>query len=187
MAYTGKLDRDGIVREAIVLLNEGGIEAVSLRRIADRLGASAPSLARHVGDKGQLLHLLSTTIFLAALDLIPEGLEGDAWLEAFGRALRTKQAETRDVLALISLTPPEGGQQGERVAERLDQMMRAAGLTYARAPLERDAIQALVTGWMTFEKSHRAGAFAARATATDAFGDSLRALIAGFAAGRGPA
>lgn len=184
MAYTGKLTRERIVHEAIDLLNESGIEAVSLRRIAQRLGVSAPSLARHVGDKGQLLALLAGTIFDQALDLIPPGLTGNAWLEAFGRALRAKQSETRDVSALISIAPPDDT-EGGRTGERLQALMVEAGLTDRQAQLQQGAIQALVTGWMTFEKSQRASRFIARLPGDDAFGASLQALIAGFAGQRG--
>ena len=183
MAQAGKLSREGIVREAIALLNEGGLEAVSLRKIADRLSARAPSLARHVGDKAQLLALVSATIFGEALDAIPEGRSGDAWLEAFGHAIRRKQAETRDISALLSIVPPNDAVDGA-TALRLAALMQEAGLAGAEAHVELTAIQALVTGWMTFEKSQRAEVFAARLPMDRAFAHSLKALIAGLAAAR---
>ena len=62
--------------------------------------------------------------------------------------------------------------------------MAAAGLTGERAQIEQTAIQSLVTGWMTFEKSARADSFARRLPMDRAFAESLRALIAGFAAQR---
>lgn len=179
MAQAGKLNREIIVREAIALLNAEGLAAVSLRRIAARLGVRAPSLARHVGDKAHLLSLVSGTIFGEALASIPEGLTGDAWLEAFGHALRDKQRETRDISTLLATVPPDDANDRAGV-EQLYALMRAAGLEGPRAQMEQAAIQALVTGWMTFEKSRRAGSFAARLPDGDAFGHSLRALIAGF-------
>ena len=183
MARSPKLNREMIVREAIALLQEGGLKAVSLRRIAERLGARAPSLARHVGDKDQLVALLSAAIFNDALDSIPEKLTGDAWLEAFGHALRKKQAETRDIAGLLSTVPPDP-EVHEAVNLRLRSLMRGAGLEGDRAQTEQAAIQALVTGWMMFEKSPRATEFAARLPSDHAFEDSLRALIAGFGAAR---
>jgi TetR/AcrR family tetracycline transcriptional repressor len=183
MGRVGKLSRDVIVREAIALLNEQGLADVSLRKLAARLGAQAPSLARHVGDKAQLLALMSNTIFGEALDSIPGQLAGDAWLEAFGHALRRKQSETRDVSALVSTAPPDAALD-DATTERLRALMRAAGLDGPRAQLEQAAIQALVTGWMIFEKSERADLFATRLPSDHAFDDSLRALIAGFAASR---
>jgi TetR/AcrR family tetracycline transcriptional repressor len=183
MGRASRLSREGIVREAIALLNEQGLADVSLRKLAARLGAQAPSLARHVGDKAQLLALMSSTIFGEALASIPPGLTGDAWLEAFGHALRRKQSETRDISALLS-TVPANAALDEAAGLRLRALMRDAELEGPRAQLEQAAIQALVTGWMTFEKSERADLFAARLPSDHAFEDSLRALIAGFAATR---
>lgn len=183
MARAPKLNREMIVREAIALLQDGGLEAVSLRKLADRLGVRAPSLARHVGDKGQLVALLSAAIFNDALDTIPAKLTGDTWLEAFGHALRNKQAETRDIAGLLSTVPPDP-EVHDAVNDRLRGLMREAGLEGDRAQTEQAAIQALVSGWMLFEKSPRAREFAARLPSDHAFEDSLKALIAGFAAER---
>lgn len=183
MGRASKLSRELIVREAIALLNEQGLADVSLRKLAARLGAQAPSLARHVGDKAQLLALMSSTIFGEALDSIPPGLSGDAWLEAFGHALRRKQRETRDVATLVAIVPPNEAID-RALAGRLAEAMAAAGLTGERAQFEQTAIQSLVTGWMTFEKSARADSFARRLPTERAFAESLRALIAGFAAAR---
>ena len=183
MARFPKLNREMVVREAIALLDEGGLEAVSLRKLADRLGVSAPSLARHVGDKSQLIALLSAAIFNDALDTIPQGLAGDLWLEAFGHALRNKQAETRDIAGLLLTVPPDPAVH-DSVNQRLRSLMREAGLDGPRAQVEQAAIQALVTGWMMFEKSPRAREFAARLPHDRGFEDSLRALIGGFAAER---
>lgn len=174
-----RLTRDLIVQEAIVLLNEGGLDNVSLRKIAARLDVRAPSLARHVGDKAQLLALVSGTIFGQALDDIPAGLRGDDWLMAFGRALHKKQEETRDIFALLGTAPPDATADG-MTSTRLEELMRQAGLEGSRAQLEQSAIQALVTGWTTFEKSARAALFQARLPSQSGFDDSLAALIAGF-------
>jgi len=70
------------------------------------------------------------------------------------------------------------------VNEQLRSLMHDAGLQGPRAQVEQAAIQALVTGWMMFEKSPRAHEFAARLPTDHAFEDSLKALIAGFAAER---
>ncbi|WP_336981897.1 TetR family transcriptional regulator [Altererythrobacter fulvus] len=179
MAPPGKLNREMIVREAIALLNDGGLEAVSLRKIAERLDARAPSLARHVGDKAHLLALLSAAIFGQALESIPPGLSGDTWLEAFGHALRRKQSETRDVAALLSTVEPDDTVQ-DGIGAQLRRLMSEAGLEGPQAQTKQAAIQALVTGWMVFEKSPRASQFAAHLPTDHAFEDALKALIAGF-------
>jgi len=49
------LTRDRIVDTALALADESGVEAVSMRKLADRLGFEAMSLYRHVANKGEVL------------------------------------------------------------------------------------------------------------------------------------
>ncbi|MER7753563.1 TetR/AcrR family transcriptional regulator [Kitasatospora sp. NPDC097643] len=57
------LSRDGIVREAIVMLDAEGIEALSMRKLATRLNAGATSLYRHVATKDELMELAVDEVF----------------------------------------------------------------------------------------------------------------------------
>ncbi len=50
-----KLDRDSVLEAAAALLDEHGIGAVSMRRLAARLGISPMALNRHVSDHDELL------------------------------------------------------------------------------------------------------------------------------------
>lgn len=52
-----------IVAVARELLDEGGIDAVSMRRVADRLGIRAPSLYKHLPDKQALENALISAGF----------------------------------------------------------------------------------------------------------------------------
>lgn len=52
---SGPLSRDRIVIAAVALADESGLEAVTMRRVADRLDAGAMSLYRHVPDKDELI------------------------------------------------------------------------------------------------------------------------------------
>jgi AcrR family transcriptional regulator len=52
---TGGLTRGSIVDAAIALADEAGVDALSMRRIADRMGAGAMSLYRHIPNKDTLL------------------------------------------------------------------------------------------------------------------------------------
>ena len=49
------LTRDRILDAALALADEGGVEALSMRKLADRLGFEAMSLYRHVANKDDLL------------------------------------------------------------------------------------------------------------------------------------
>lgn len=183
MAQPAKISREQIVSEAIAILQHGGLSALTLRQLAKRLGVRAPSLARHVGDKARLTALVAARIFLEALDTIPPGLAGDEWLSAFGHALRDKQAQTRDISALVASIPPDE-EIDAGITARLEAEMQRAGLQGPQAQTEQAAIQAFVTGWMVFETSPRRELFARRLADEQAFDHALAALIAGFAAAR---
>jgi len=48
------LNKEIVIKEALKLLNEVGIEGVSLRALAKRLGVKAPTLYWHVKSKAAL-------------------------------------------------------------------------------------------------------------------------------------
>lgn len=68
------LSRERIVAEARVLLSEESLEQMSLRRLANRLGVTAPALYAYVVDKQDLLAAVAETGFaelLARFEQIP--------------------------------------------------------------------------------------------------------------------
>jgi AcrR family transcriptional regulator len=50
-----KLSRDRVLQAALKLADEGGVEALSMRKLADELGVKAMSLYNHVANKDDLL------------------------------------------------------------------------------------------------------------------------------------
>ena len=56
------LDQQQVVKTALGLLDEVGLDELTMRRLADRLGVKAASLYRHVRDKDELLILLGDEI-----------------------------------------------------------------------------------------------------------------------------
>jgi AcrR family transcriptional regulator len=57
------LRRDSIVAAARELMSEVGFEGMSLRRLATKIGVTAPALYAHVESKGDLLTALAETAF----------------------------------------------------------------------------------------------------------------------------
>ncbi|MGZ8606793.1 MAG: TetR/AcrR family transcriptional regulator, partial [Actinomycetota bacterium] len=49
------LSRDRILRTAVALADEGGVESISMRRIAQELGVVPMALYKHVANKDELL------------------------------------------------------------------------------------------------------------------------------------
>src|SRR6478672_5502572 len=58
-----QLTRERIVAEAIRLLDEEGLEALSMRSLGQRLGAGATSLYRHVASKDELIELVADEVY----------------------------------------------------------------------------------------------------------------------------
>jgi len=170
-----KLDQDGIVREAIALLGEDGLDAVSLRRVAGRLGVSVSSLYWHVKDKRALYTLMSGAIFRSCLDAMPPAQDWQTWLKHFGIVLWDKQTGMQDARRLIQMSRyDEIAAQTART--RIIAPLTALGLPEARAILAQGSVQALVTGWTTLDSARPGAPNHGR----DAFLLSLDALIRGW-------
>ena len=95
-----------ILRAARDLLEEGGIDAVSMAAIAGRVGVRAPSLYKHFGDRDELLAAVATDVALdlgRTLEAAVESSGGDASgrLVALATAYRRFALETPRAAALL--------------------------------------------------------------------------------------
>jgi TetR/AcrR family tetracycline transcriptional repressor len=101
------LDRAQIVDAALALLNEVGLDGLSMRSLAERLGVKAASLYRHVRDKQELLVHLSDKITGELPPLDPRA----RWTEqlmSMARAHRNILTSHRDAPRLFASTAPLG-------------------------------------------------------------------------------
>ena len=55
MAKRTPLNRERVIRAAVALADEAGIESLSMRRLGQELGVEAMSLYNHVANKDDLL------------------------------------------------------------------------------------------------------------------------------------
>ncbi|MFE4452219.1 TetR/AcrR family transcriptional regulator [Streptomyces sp. NPDC056796] len=86
------LDRERIVAAAIALADEGGLEAVSLRKVAGRLNAGPMRLYGYISTKEELFDLMVDEV---QAEIVPE-VQPDTWREALHTlAHRTRQASLR--------------------------------------------------------------------------------------------
>ena len=104
MPAPAKLSLDVILDEASAILHAKGLEAVTLRELASRLGVEAPSLYRHTGPKPRLLAKMTLRLFRSQLDEIGPRATWQAWLSAFGRKLWQTQAAIPDCARLVLTT-----------------------------------------------------------------------------------
>lgn len=94
MPYPAQVNRDALIEAARQMIEaEGSAEKVTLARLADRFGISAPSLYRHVQNKIELLqavNLITLTQMTAFLRAAIDSADPDARARviAMGRAYR---------------------------------------------------------------------------------------------------
>jgi TetR/AcrR family tetracycline transcriptional repressor len=101
------LDRETVVRMALRLLDEDGIEGLTLRKLATRLGVQAPALYWHFKSKKELLDEMATAVLADALADMGLEQEGLGWRDlaiTYGRGLRRMLLGHRDGAKVFSGT-----------------------------------------------------------------------------------
>jgi TetR/AcrR family tetracycline transcriptional repressor len=146
------LTRDIVVRAALDLLDEIGLDKLSTRRLADRLGVRSPALYWHVKDKPQLLDLMAQELLRP--DTTARSAPGDDVREAWAASARQRRRlllSRRDGARLVSGTRP--GPDVARAAEAGIAELVRAGLTPATALHTLIAISHFVTGFVIEEQA----------------------------------
>jgi TetR/AcrR family tetracycline transcriptional repressor len=121
------LDQAQVVRAALALLDEVGLDELTMRRLAERLGVKAASLYRHVHDKDELLVLLGDEIS-GEIPLVRASGTWQEQLTAMAWNVRRGLLKHRDAARLLALTPPFGPRRLRHVDAVL-RVLREAGLS----------------------------------------------------------
>ncbi|MTD13580.1 TetR family transcriptional regulator [Nakamurella sp. YIM 132087] len=103
------LDREQIVRTALEQLDEVGLDGLTLRELATRLGVKAPALYWHFDSKAALLDEMATTMLRDLMatvpdDFAPSGSGWRAFLEGAARGLHGMMRGRRDGAKVFSGT-----------------------------------------------------------------------------------
>src|SRR4051812_27238527 len=101
------LDPARITEAAVALLDEAGLDGLSTRRLAARLGIASPSLYWHVRDKESLLDLVAEAICADAFTIDP-ALPWRDQLATGMRQFRAMLLAHRDAARLLRDRPPRG-------------------------------------------------------------------------------
>ncbi len=141
---------EAIVGAALELLADGGLEAVSFRRIATRLGVSAPTLYWHVASKRQLMDLMAEELVRRTGRDFAGPAPGQPWWEWLrADAQRTFAAliATRDAPRVLAGNRPSPASFAG--IERVLGVLVDAGMTPGEAQQALFAIGAYVIGSAT--------------------------------------
>jgi len=164
------LDQAQVVNAALALLDEVGLDELTMRRVAERLNVKAASLYRHVHNKEELLALLGDEISAEIPLPRADGNWRDQLTEAAWNARRGLLAH-RDAARVLASTPPAGPRRLRHIEAVLG-ILRAAGLKDRDAARAAYHLNNLVTEFAADE-----GRFAAyTAAAGSSRGEVLREM-----------
>jgi len=174
------LNKQRIVAEAVALLDDGGLEAVTLRKLAGRLGVQYPTLYWHFRNKAALIDALAEALLNERLaDVAPPGPEQSwqEWLIGVAEQLRQAMLAHRDGARVVA-----AAQMSATMAALSELAMRT--LVERRLPLVQARLTVLVVqrftiGHVLEEQSPPPDPAALGAFDRDAFAERHPTLTAG--------
>ncbi|PWK85269.1 TetR/AcrR family transcriptional regulator C-terminal domain-containing protein [Fulvimonas soli] len=149
-----KVAREPAVEAGLRLLNELGLEGLTLRGIAAALGVKAPSLYWHFKSKQDLVDAMATRVLAGVADELADE-RASSWQDhclRFGAALRGALLRYRDGARMVG-----GSHLGDtrlyEPMERILQVFRDAGIAPAEAALCLGTLYSYVIGFVLEEQA----------------------------------
>jgi len=167
------LSRDRIVDAALALIDADGLDALTMPRLAERLGVGTMSLYRHIDDKDDLVNAVAEQVLSGVR--VPDGASDDWQGRVVGYLLALReQALAHPALSRIL------ADRGLTVGPVFDQLEQAHTILLAAGFSQSDAVRAFyslltyVFGFVMWElpRVHRQPA----ATYTTAWADAIDRL-----------
>jgi AcrR family transcriptional regulator len=153
VARPASIDRAQILDATLALAEEQGLEAVTMRAVATRLGVTPMALYRHVGDKQGLLDGLVERV----LDEIPAPDPAQPWdarLRELGLGLRAVARRHPDVFLML-FRRPAATPQAVRTRDGVYDALREAGVPERDVPRAERLLSTFFLGWAASEAGGR--------------------------------
>jgi AcrR family transcriptional regulator len=134
------LERNEVVRTALTVLEEVGLEGLTVRRIASELGVKPPVLYGHFKNRQDLLDQMAGAVFAEAVGEFDPAEQGVSWPDfarGYGRWLRRVILRRRDGAKMVGGALAGGSLEGPM--EFALRKFMAAGFSL------RDAVRAVST------------------------------------------
>lgn len=121
------LSKDSILTKAAALMKQRGVQAVTVRGLADALDVTPMAIYKHFDNKDDLLCALLDRFILNA-DVLPKApLSWDRWLHHVGKAMWTALTREPDWMALVAAARIRIG--GAEVLAACIEVMELAGFS----------------------------------------------------------
>lgn len=175
------LNRQQVVAEAVALLDAEGLDGVTTRKLAARLGVQSPTLYWHVPNKAALVTAIADAILA---DLV-EGLAPPApeeawpdWLGALAHGLRRALLAHPDGARVISAAQLSAAMNA--ISELAMSALVAKGVPLRHARVATLAVARFTVGYVLEEQAPRPDEAALKDWDLDAFTAAHPTLIAGI-------
>jgi len=139
-----RLNRDVVIQAALAMLDTVGVEGLSMRALADRLGVKAASLYWHLRDKDQLLELVAESV----LDRVVVPASQSVWrpqatavCDELARYLKQHRGAATVILSSPAVV------QRSRLVRDLARVLATAGLADAEGAAATLVIESAVSAF----------------------------------------
>ena len=141
---TPLLTRDLIVSTALRIIDDEGMEGLSMRRLAAELGARGPSIYHHFAGKDEIIEAIIEQIN-GAIDLADAGPGWEAALTSYAHQLRALLIQHPHVVEFLALRPVTSD-AGLRIYEHMIATLEADGWSLSFSRDVTLAVENLVYG-----------------------------------------
>ncbi|MEV4889047.1 WHG domain-containing protein [Nonomuraea sp. NPDC055795] len=156
------------------LIDAGGVEGLSMRKLAAELDVNPMSVYHHVENKTALIHELCLR---TAAQLATPPDDGSPWqdqMRALGHAYRELAHRQPSLWRYVFNNPEVMSRQQGGLWEVLDRLLRTAGVPEDELPRTAEILSSFVSGFIFSESTG--------GVRPDAFDDAVTLLIGGLEA-----
>src|SRR5919107_519047 len=146
------LSRDAIVAAALEIARADGVEALSMRRVAQALDTGPASLYVYVADRNELQELVFDAA-IGTIELPP--IDPEHWreqLKELGRRMLKMMAEDFPGMAVLAMSHIPSGDNAMRSVEVMLSLLKAGGASDQAAAYAGDLLSLYVTA-IAYEQS----------------------------------
>lgn len=179
------LDTAAVVTAAAEIADDQGVDAVTLARIADRLGVRAPSLYVHLTGLGELRRLLAARGVRELADAARDAVAGRAGrdaLSAVAGAYRRYAHQHPGRYAAMHRAPIGAGEDSDAAAELYGVIRAALSGYHLRGAAEVHGIRAVRAGLHGFASLEQVGGLRMRISTDASYAGLVEMLHLGLTA-----
>jgi AcrR family transcriptional regulator len=158
-SHRAGLSPTAVVDAALGVVDEHGLDALTLAAVAGRTGVAPPSLYKHVGGLGELRTLVAVRVMTEMTERFAAAVMGRSGDDAVTHLMRAYRAYVTDHPGRYAAMPPDPlhdpalAAAGGRLIEVIFAVLRGYGLAGPAAVHAARCLRAIVHGFASIEAS----------------------------------